>query len=64
MVVEQQDFERCIRQCDSPSTLFYIDPPYVGTEGYYKGGFQTADHARLADLLAGLQGRAVLSYYA
>ena len=64
VVIDQQDFERCIRQWDSPSTLFYIDPPYVGTEGYYRAAFKTDDHARLADLLSGLQGRAVLSYYA
>jgi len=64
VVVDQQDVVRCIRQWDSPSTLFYVDPPYVGTEAYYAGGFGKDDHARLADALNAIAGRAVLSYYA
>ena len=63
VVIDQQDIQRCIRQWDGPSTLFYVDPPYVGTEGYYKGGFGRQDHSRLAETLKNVVGRVVLSYY-
>lgn len=47
---------------DRPSTLFYLDPPYFGTEHYYgRGMFDPADHARLAEALKGLRGRFILT---
>lgn len=63
VVVDNQDAERCIRQWDMPCTLFYVDPPYVGHEAYYQGGFDEAAHRKLAVALNELQGRAVVSYY-
>ena len=36
VVVENQDFEILIRHYDRPVTLFYLDPPYHSTEGYYQ----------------------------
>lgn len=63
VVVDQQDAVRCVGQWDSPSTLFYCDPPYVGHEDYYQGGFDEAAHKRLAEALNAAQGRAVVSYY-
>ncbi len=62
VVVDQQDALRCIRQWDGPSTLFYCDPPYVGKEDCYSVGDESL-HARLAEALNHIQGRAVLSYY-
>jgi site-specific DNA-adenine methylase len=35
---------RIIRVYDSSDTLFYIDPPYIGREKYYAGGFTDQDH--------------------
>lgn len=63
VVVDEQDGIRCIRQWDGVQTLFYVDPPYVGAEDYYQGGFQAEDHQRLSEALNGLQGKVVLSYY-
>ena len=63
VVIENRDFERVIRQYDRPESFFYCDPPYYATEDYYKDvGFGTADHERLADCLAGIQGKFLLSY--
>lgn len=63
VVIDQQDAARCIRQWDNPSTLFYVDPPYVGAEDYYEGCFGPDHHAQIAQALNGCLGRAVLSYY-
>ena len=63
VVIENRDFERVIKQYDRPESFFYCDPPYYATEDYYKDvGFGTADHERLADCLAGIQGKFLLSY--
>lgn len=65
-VVDSQDAIRCIRQWDSPATLFYCDPPYIGHENYYRGVDKEsakAFHERLAKALNEAQGRVVLSYY-
>ncbi|WP_128292028.1 DNA adenine methylase [Afifella aestuarii] len=47
---------------DRPDALFYLDPPYWGTEHYYgEGLFSRSDFARLAARLSALQGRFILS---
>jgi DNA adenine methylase len=50
-----------MRRYDRPSTLFFLDPPYWGSEGYYGDGFQRADFERLNDVLKGLQGAFIMS---
>lgn len=66
VVVENKDFEKLIRQYDRPTSLFYCDPPYHSTEGYYQnigeGGFTERDHIRLRDTLLSMEGRFLLSY--
>ena len=62
--IENLDFEDLIRRYDTPSTLFYIDPPYVGAEGEYPITFTEKDHIRLAELLRGCKGKWILSYNA
>ncbi|WP_201030332.1 DNA adenine methylase, partial [Campylobacter fetus] len=44
--------------------LFYIDPPYVGTENYYKmvNGFTMREHENLAKILKQINGKFMLSY--
>ncbi len=62
VVIECLDFEEFLCRYDKPTTLFYLDPPYHGTEGYYgKDMFGREDFARLAKALAGLKGRFLLS---
>jgi len=64
--IECLDFEACIEKYDSKDTLFYLDPPYVGVEHYYKTAdvnFTYEDHLRLAKILKHIKGKFVLSYY-
>ncbi len=41
-------------------TLFYCDPPYIGTAGY-ACRFTMCDHERLRDTLATIKGKAIVS---
>jgi DNA adenine methylase len=61
-VIECLPFADFIARYDRPTTLFYIDPPYWGSEADYGADlFERADYARLAEQLAGIKGRFVLS---
>lgn len=63
VVIEHRDFEKLINIYDRPESFFYLDPPYYGTEDYYKGvRFTKQDHERLANCLACIQGKFLLSY--
>lgn len=62
VVIEHRDFEPLIKTYDRKDALFYLDPPYVGTEKYYNVVFTAEDHQRLATLLKGIKGRFILSY--
>lgn len=64
--IECLDFEKIIRKYDSPNTLFYLDPPYLDHENYYKTkkvDFTQNDHERLAQILKQIKGKFALSYY-
>ncbi len=61
VVIERLDWPEFITRYDRPGTLFYLDPPYWGSEGEYGPIFARADFARMAELLAGLKGRFLLS---
>lgn len=62
VVIEHQDFEKIIKNHDRETTLFYLDPPYYGTEKYYTEKFSQEDHARLKNLLDYIKGKFILSY--
>lgn len=62
VVIENRDFETLIKVYDRPQALFYLDPPYVGTERYYDSGFGEDDHRRLNAVLKGIKGKFILSY--
>ena len=65
VVIENKSFEEVIRQHDRKDTLFYCDPPYYKAERFYDiggGSFGREQHVLLRDLLAGIEGRFVLSY--
>jgi site-specific DNA-adenine methylase len=58
------DFEDVIKEFDSPTTYFYVDPPYWKTENYYSNhDFDRDDHERLANVLKSIEGKFSLSYY-
>ena len=62
VTVEHLDWPYFIERYDRRDTLFYIDPPYWGCESYYgKGLFTREDFTRLAEVLAALKGRFVMS---
>ena len=62
--VENMDFADVIAKYDSPTTYFYVDPPYWKTENYYSNhDFDREDHERLANVLKGMEGKFSLSYY-
>lgn len=62
VIIENLGYDAFIVRYDGPDALFYLDPPYWGCEGDYgAGAFDRSDFRRLADLLAGIAGRFVLS---
>lgn len=63
VLIERLPYAECIKRYDSrPGTLFYCDPPYWGcTDDYGKDIFSPADFQLLRDMLAGIQGRFLLS---
>lgn len=63
VMIERMDFRQLITKYDSADTFFYADPPYIGREKQYAGGFNEQDHRDLAQLLNGIKGKAIISYY-
>ena len=62
--VENMDFAEVIEKYDSPTTYFYVDPPYWKTENYYSNhDFDREDHERLSKSLTSMEGKFSLSYY-
>lgn len=64
VTIENMSFQQLIPLYDKKESFFYIDPPYVSTESYYKntGGFGLKEHNELAILLSNVQGKFLLSY--
>lgn len=63
VTLEKEDFGVIFQRYDSPTTVFYIDPPYFFTEDYYPGNiFLRSDHQRLATILLNAEGLWLLSY--
>ncbi len=58
--IEHLAWEDCIRRYDRPHTLFYLDPPYWGTEGYGVD-FGLEQYALMADLAKSIKGRMIVS---
>ncbi len=68
VIIDNRDVERVIEEYDSPATLHYVDPPYIGVEYYYSTGLRKRtrkpfDHRHLAELLNTVKGYVALSYY-
>ena len=62
--IENMDFQDVVEKYDSPTTYFYMDPPYYKTEDYYSNHmFTIQTHQRLATCLQNIQGKFSLSYY-
>jgi hypothetical protein len=62
VVIESLPYAEFIARYDRPETLFYLDPPYCGSEHYYgRGMFTREEFEKMAALLATLKGRFILS---
>jgi DNA adenine methylase len=60
--IENMHYAKLIERVDRPNTCFYIDPPYYNCEDYYgKGIFSREDFTLLASLLAGINGKFIMS---
>src|SRR5699024_560444 len=58
--IEHLPWQECIAKYDRAHTLFFMDPPYWGTEGYGVD-FGWEQYEQLADSMANIQGRAILT---
>jgi DNA adenine methylase len=67
VVILNQSAIDVIRKQDGENTLFYCDPPYVhetrSTTGEYKFEMTQDQHRELLDVLAGIEGKFMLSGY-
>lgn len=63
-LIENLSYEKFIKEYDGKDTLFYLDPPYIGTENYYKmpRAFDLKNHKNLAFILKGVRTKFILSY--
>lgn len=58
--IENLTWQDCVRRYDRPHTFFFMDPPYWETEGYGVD-FGWDQYEALADALAGLRGKAIVT---
>lgn len=62
VTIERLPWSEFIARYDTDATLFYLDPPYYGCEGDYgRDLFDRAEFARMAEQLAGIDSRFLLS---
>lgn len=62
VVIERLPWADFLTRYDRPETLFYLDPPYFGSEADYGAAlFDRGEFALMAERLAGLKGRFILS---
>ena len=58
--IENLPWSECVDKYDRPHTFFYMDPPYWQLEGYGVP-FPIAEYRAMADTLARIKGRAIVS---
>ncbi len=62
VVIERLDYKEFLTRYDGPNVLFYLDPPYYGCESDYGAHlFNRGEFTVMAEMLAGLQGKFLLS---
>ena len=60
VTIEHLPWGDFIRRYDKPGTLFYCDPPYYKAP-FYEHNLELSDYQQMADTLAGIQSRFILS---
>jgi len=58
--IENLPWEEIVKRYDRQQTMFYLDPPYWGTEGY-DVSFGLDNYTRMAELARAVKGRMVIS---
>jgi site-specific DNA-adenine methylase len=59
--IDHLDFRRCIKNWDSPSTFFFMDPPYYKTGQANKLEFTEDDFRELAKICGEIQGKFLIT---
>jgi DNA adenine methylase len=55
--IDNLDFRSLIKNRDAPTTMFYLDPPYLEADAYASGDFTLQDHRDLADALMHVEAK-------
>jgi DNA adenine methylase len=58
--IECLPYDEVLAHYDRPATLFYLDPPYYARK-LYRYNLEHEDFVKMAEILAGLKGKFVLS---
>jgi DNA adenine methylase len=61
--IECGDALRIIKSRDTPTSFFYLDPPYVGADQGHYDGYTQEDFDRLLEVLETVKGKFLLSSY-
>lgn len=62
--IENLDWRLCLRDYDSDTMVFYLDPSYLGvTRGFYRHELLTKDHIELCERIMNLEGFVAISGY-
>ena len=59
--VERLDWARCVQLYDSPATLFFCDPPYIGGDVAVYAAWSPAQVQQLRDVLHAIKGRWIVT---
>lgn len=60
--IESKDYKYILERYDSKESLFFCDPPYLGsTEDLYSKGFDENEYVKLKNILSNLQGSFILT---
>lgn len=62
VMVENLDWRTCLRDYDSPNSVFYLDPPYVDSN-VYKLKMSREDHIEMCNVIMKMKGFVMLSGY-
>jgi len=60
VTIEHLPWQDFVRRYDRSGTFFYLDPPYYKAP-YYAHNMDLSDYREMADILAGLKGKFILS---
>jgi DNA adenine methylase len=61
VIIEDCGWERCVELYDSPKTLFFADPPYIGGAQKTYESWTLSDMQKLAERLQAVQGNWLLT---